>query len=179
MPDYYLIDTNVMLAASAYADVLSNLLGRAMPKEEEYRELVYQWLCNFQHSTSLMILDEEGCIRDEYDRNMPFNNKMRSQEYGLQVLQNKQDRCLVEYVPIEVLEANGERVAVLSDELSRIVTDREDMKWVAAALSAKQYLDVNSPIVYGAESDWYLIEGQLTAFDICFNRLLPEEWYQR
>lgn len=178
MPNYYLIDTNVMLAASAYADALSDLLIRAMPKEEEYRELVYIWLRDFQDSPNGIILDESGCIEHEYNRNMPFNRAMKNQEYGLQVLQTKWDNCLVEYVPIDVIDANGERIAILPEIFAALVTDREDRKWVASAISAK-LMDIDAPIVYGAESDWFHIQNDLTALDILFHRLLPNEWYLR
>ena len=39
----FLIDTNVMLAASAISE-LSNVATRAMPREIELRESVYEWL---------------------------------------------------------------------------------------------------------------------------------------
>lgn len=174
----YLVDTNVMLAASAVHNLLSNLAVEAMPRELELRQLVYDWLCEFDVSDHVILMDEEFLIRDEYERNMPFNREMRDQEYGLQVLQYKLDRGLVEYVPVEVLEANGERIAILTDELTSIVTDREDRKWVAAAHSAKNYFDVTSPIVYGAESDWYAIENDLLPHGITLHRLLPITWYE-
>lgn len=174
----YLVDTNVMLAASAVHDLLSRLAVEAMPREEELRQLVYDWLHDFDISEHVILLDEEHLIWDEYERNMPFNQEMRDQEYGLQVLQYKLDRNLVEYVPVEFLDANGERIAILSDELTAIVTDREDRKWVAAAQSAKNYFDITSPIVYGAESDWYQIEAALMPHGVEFNRLLPDAWYE-
>ena len=40
-------------------------------------------------------------------------------------------------------------------------------------------MDIDAPIVYGAESDWFHIQNDLTALDILFHRLLPNEWYQR
>lgn len=174
----FLVDTNVMLAASAVYDNLSWLVNDAMPKESELRQLVYQWLNEFDISDHVILMDEEGLILDEYERNMRFNRDMQAQEYGLKVLQYKQDRCLVEYVPIDVLEANGERIAILSDELTSIVTDREDRKWVAAAQSANILFGVTSAIVYGAESDWYQIESALNPHGIAFHRLLPDEWFE-
>ena len=97
----YLVDTNVMLAASAVHE-LSNLAVRAMPQEVELREMIFEWLADFDQSDSRIVLDEEGLVRAEYERNMPFN--MHQQEYGMQVLQSKLDRNLVEYVPIESLD---------------------------------------------------------------------------
>lgn len=172
----YLVDTNVMLAASAVNE-LSNLAVRAMPQEVELREQVFSWLSEFEATMDEILLDEEGLVRAEYERNMPFN--MHGQEYGMQVLQNKIDRNLAQYVPIETLEANGEHIAVLAPEHAAIVTDREDRKWVACALAALEYLDETAPVVYGAETDWYVAEQALRAIGMDFRRLLPEGWYQQ
>lgn len=170
----YLVDTNVMLAASAVLE-LSNLAIRAMPEEIELRELVYTWLSKFESSDDCIVLDEEGLVRDEYERNMPYN--MRGQEYGLQVLQNKIDRYLADFVPIEVLEANGERIAVLTPEFEALVSDREDRKWVACALATSVLHEEIPPIVYAAETDWFIVEKALSALGVSFRRLLPVYWY--
>lgn len=171
----YLVDTNVMLAASAVSE-LSNLAVRAMPQEIELREMIYEWLAEFDQSDRRIVLDEEGLVRDEYERNMPFN--MRGQEYGMQVLQYKLDRNLVDYVPIDSLEANGEHIAVLDPAHEVLVTDREDRKWVACALAAQILFDQVPPIVYGAETDWFIAEEQLKEIGLCFQRLLPDDWYR-
>ena len=170
-----LIDTNVMMAASAVRE-LSNVAMRAMPREVERREQVFEWLAAFDHSDKRIVLDDVGLIQDEYNRNLPYN--WQEQEYGLQVLQSKIDRTQVEFVPIDTLEANGEHIAVLEPQHARLVTDREDRKWVACALAADVLHGVVPPIVYGAESDWYAAEAQLTAIGLCFVRLLPDEWYR-
>jgi len=170
----YLVDTNVMLAASAVSE-LSNLAVRAMPQEIELRETIYEWLANFDQSDRRIVLDEEGLVRDEYERNMLFN--MREQEYGMQVLQYKLDRNLADYVPIDSLKANGEHIAVLDPVHEVLVTDREDRKWIACALAAQVLFEKVPPIVYGAETDWFIAEEQLTSIGICFEKLLPDAWY--
>ena len=170
----YLVDTNVMLAASAVSE-LSNQAVRAMPQEIELREMIYEWLADFDQSDRRIVLDEEGLVRDEYERNMPFN--LREQEYGMQVLQSKLDRNLADYVPIDSLEANGERIAVLDLAHEALVTDREDRKWVACALAAQILFDQVPPIVYGAETDWFIAEEQLGGIGLLFQRLLPDDWY--
>lgn len=170
----YLVDTNVMLAASAVQE-LSNVAVRAMPQEIELREMIYNWLADFDQSNRRIILDEEGLVRDEYERNMPFN--MYGQEYGMQVLQNKLDRNLAEYVPINSLKANGEHIAVLDPAHEALVTDREDRKWVACALAAQILFDQVPPIAYGAETDWFIAEKKLIAIGLLFQRLLPDAWY--
>ncbi len=170
----YLVDTNVMLAASAVSE-LSNLAVRAMPQEIKLREMIYEWLADFDQSDRRIVLDEEGLVRDEYERNMPFN--LREQEYGMQVLQYKLDRNLADYVPIDSLEANGEHIAVLDPAYEELVTDREDRKWVACALAAQILFNQVPPIVYGAETDWFIAEAQLRRIGLCFQRLLPDDWY--
>lgn len=170
----YLVDTNVMLAASAVSE-LSSLAIRAMPREIELREMIYKWLADFDQSDRRIVLDEAGLVRDEYERNMPFN--VREQEYGMQVLQYKLDRNLADYVPIDSLEANGEHIAVLAPAHEELVTDREDRKWVACALAAQILFEKVPPIVYGAETDWFVAEAQLKEIGLCFQRLLPDDWY--
>lgn len=170
----YLVDTNVMLAASAVSE-LSNQTVRAMPQEIELREMIYEWLADFDRLDRRIVLDEEGLVRDEYERNMPFN--LREQEYGMQVLQYKLDKNLVDYVPIDSLEANGEHIAVLDPAHEALVADREDRKWVACALAAQILFDQVPPIVYGAETDWFIAEAQLKGIGLCFQRLLPDDWY--
>jgi hypothetical protein len=96
----------------------------------------------------------------------------------MQVLQYKLDRNQVIHLPIKSLDANGEHIAVLEPEHEELVKDREDRKWVASALSAQTYLGVVPPIVYGAETDWYIVEKGLIAIGLCFLRLLPDEWYK-
>ena len=171
----FLVDTNVMLAASAIS-ALSNLAERAMPREIELRELVYDWLVKFDQSDDRMVLDDVGLVRDEYERNMPYN--WQEQEYGLQVLQSKRDRMQVDDVPIDTFEGNGEHIAVLAVEHEAIVTDREDRKWIACALAAMIMFEESPPIVYGAETDWHIARTQLEDFGIFFLPLLPAAWYQ-
>jgi len=148
---------------------------RAMPREIELRESVYEWLAKFDQSDHRMVLDDTGLVLAEYERNLPFNR--HEQEYGIQVLQAKLDRSLVEYVPIESHKSNGEHIAVLDPEHEAIVTDREDRKWVACALAAQTLLEQTTPIVYGAETDWFIAEEQLKAIGLRFLRLLPDDWY--
>ena len=170
----YLVDTNVMLAASAVSE-LSNQAMRAMPQEIELREMIFEWLADFDQSDRRIVLDEEGLVRDEYERNMPFN--LREQEYGMQVLQSKLDRNLADYVPIDSLEANGEHIALLDPAHEALVEDREDRKWVACALAAQILFDQVPPIVYGAETDWFMAEDELKGIGLCFQKLLPDGWY--
>lgn len=173
-----LIDTNVMLAASAIYSDLSALVNEASPPDVALREITFNYLRDFEESDEPMTLDEEGLIRDEYERNMPFNSQMHSQEYGLLVLQKKLDHNEVTWVTVDVLEGNGERLGVISEELALIVTDREDHKWIASAFSHNILYGGFPPIVYAAESDWFVIETQLGDHGFVFKRLLPKDWYE-
>jgi hypothetical protein len=170
----FLVDTNVMLAASSVSE-LSNVALRAMPREVELRETIYEWLVRFDQSDDRMVLDDVGLVRNEYERNMPHN--WREQEYGMYVLQSKIDRMQVDDVPIDSLEANGGHIARLDPAHEVLVTDREDRKWVACALAAQILFDQVPPIVYGAETDWFMAEEQLKGIGLCFQRLLPDDWY--
>ena len=31
--------------------------------------------------------------------------------------------------------------------------------------------------LYGAETDWFIAEAQLKGIGLCFQRLLPDNWY--
>lgn len=171
----FLVDTNVMLAASAVLE-LSNVATRAMPREIELRKLVYEWLMNFDLSDDRIVLDDVGLVLAEYERNMPHN--WREQEYGMQVLQSKIDRMQADHVLIDTLEANGEHIAVLASEHEALVTDREDRKWVACVLAAFILFGESPPIVYGAETDWHIARQELEQIGICFLPLLPISWYK-
>lgn len=173
---FCLVDTNVMLGASAYLPTTA-LSGRAMPLEWDLREKLFNWLSQFDLSDDILLLDEDGLVRAEYDRNIPWHHP--DQEYGLQVIQAKLDRDLVRYVAIRVRDGDGERVADLDPEHARIVTDREDRKWVACALASPIRHQEDAPIFYGAESDWWLIREELRSIGVNVVNLLPESWYTR
>jgi hypothetical protein len=169
----YLIDTNVLMAASAAYDQLCRRRDHAMPLEPDLREQVLDWLTRFEKSPDRWVLDEQQEIRQEYEDNLGFNPAMHAQEYGLQVLQSKWDRGQVEYVELEPL----------THDILACVGDRADQKWVAAGIAFSILYDSVSPIVYAAETDWYLIErdpaklNPLNAVGIAFLRLLPDAWY--
>lgn len=173
----WLIDTNVLLAASAWHDPGSEA-ERAMPHDPRLRERIGQWLTTFSLGPDRLVLDEAGLILAEYRRNLPFDRRLHHAEFGMDVLETKIERGLVDFVSIPVLDANGERIAVLPEALETIVTDREDRKWVAAALAAQAAFAGPCPIVYAADSDWRLEEALLARYGLRFLRLLPDRWYQ-
>jgi hypothetical protein len=170
----FLVDTNVMMAASAVHE-LSSVATLAMPREIELRELAFRWLADFDCSDQKILLDDEDLIVTEYQNHLPY--AYPEQEYGMLMLQSKRDRNLVEFVPIDTDMTTGERIAVLDPSHVEFVPDRADRKWVACALAARDYLGENPPIVYAAERDWFKAEEDLRKIGIDFVRLLPDDWY--
>ena len=173
----YLIDNNVMMAASAYSDG-SALAARAEPPDPELRRLVHEWLSAFDQGDEGMILDEEDLIRTEYEGQMKFNSGTFEQEYGMLVLQSKIDRQQVEYVPIETELDGGDVIGKFPSYLVNVTLDRSDRKWIAAAEAARVLFEAVPTIVYAAETDWYVIEMQLQQHGFSLFRILPESWYQ-
>lgn len=167
--EQYLIDTNVMLAASSHVDG-SSVADRAMPLDRKLRLAIFNWLSNFSESNEHLVLDYSGLIVSEYYSQL--NNSFF--EFGLLVYQSKYDLGRVELVEIETLEANGEHIALLSEEHETIVTDRADRKWVACALKTSK----TTPIVYGAETDWYIARESLEKIGVNLVPLLPTDWYE-
>jgi hypothetical protein len=171
-----LVDTNVMLAANAIHRDLQGLEDNgASPPESELRELAYVALKEFEESERFIVLDTENTIREEYERNMSYSHP---QEYGLLTLQSKLDKNQFNIVTIDVIEQNGERIAVLNDALEELVYDREDRKWIAAGLAHQVLHGTSSPIMYAAEFDWFQLEEPLAPHGIEFIRLLPKKWYE-
>lgn len=173
----YLIDNNVMMAASASLGG-SGLVARAEPLDPLLRHRVHKWLSAFERSDRKIVLDEDGLIRDEYEGQMRFNQATFAQEYGMLVLQAKIDRQQVEYVPIETELDGGDVIGKFPDHMVNIALDRADRKWIAAAHATHMYLETMPAIVYAAETDWYVIEAQLQQHGFSLRRLLPKSWYQ-
>lgn len=173
-----LIDTNVLLAASAY-EPTSTMARNAMPLELELREQVFNRLMEFEQSDDMLVLDMEGVIWEEYERNLPRNTSSGQQEYAWMVILHKQTTSMVSHVTIDIHDGNGERVAKVNPPLDQLVSDREDRKWVAAAISHKELHNEEAVIIYGAETDWFKIEGQLSQIGIKLERVLPNDWYQK
>ncbi|NCC34976.1 MAG: hypothetical protein EOM24_23640 [Chloroflexia bacterium] len=84
MRERYVVDTNVLIAASA-ADPVTQKDWDATPKEAVYQAQVYQWLTTFEESGAGWVLDGQGKIEEEYRR------RLRHPDYALQVMQHKWD----------------------------------------------------------------------------------------
>ena len=78
----YVVDTNVLIAASA-ADPLHPKEIDATPDDPAMRLKVWKWLNEFDTGPSRMVLDSRGRIYEEYLNKLGFN------DYGIQVVKNK------------------------------------------------------------------------------------------
>ncbi|MDR0780775.1 MAG: hypothetical protein LBF16_08790 [Pseudomonadales bacterium] len=167
MSEARLIDTNVLIVASA-ADAGSPFKPDATPVQEaEYRQKVLAWLHDFeQDAQRYAVLDLEWLICGEYD------NKLTHQDYGWLAIMAKMDRNEVVWVAL-VVDNNG--IAVLPPELSDAVTDLADRKMVAAVLAAAA---AGHPckLVNACDTDWLDCEAALMAAHIETEHLLEHEW---
>lgn len=129
MVDTRVVDTNVLIVASA-ADDGSPFRPEATPVEEAaLRRQVLDWLTAFEQDAQRhAVLDWDWLICGEYQ------NKLTDQDYGWLALMAKKDRNEVVWVGLTV-DADGH--ATLPVRLAPSITDRADRKMVAAVLAAK------------------------------------------
>lgn len=73
MRERYVVDTNVLIAASA-ADADSPIAKDATPKDPRLRMQVWEWLSAFQRSSKRLVLDGQGRIYKEYTNKLGFND---------------------------------------------------------------------------------------------------------
>lgn len=84
----HVIDTNVLLVASAVHEA-SPFAPEATPVEEaELRCKVLNWLIEFEQSDRHVVLDWNWIIVDEY-KGINRRSKLTEQDYGLQVILQK------------------------------------------------------------------------------------------
>lgn len=160
----YVVDTNVLIAASA-ADPLHPKDIDATPSDPALRQQVWQWLTAFDQSDCRLVLDEAGEIYKEYNHKLGFN------DYGIQVVMNKWSTAAVDNVYVEYDDqGNG----VLPDELMPVVHDLADRKIVAAALAAEQQYG-ETPIAFAGDTDWHEWEDALAQHGLILEPLI-EEW---
>ncbi|MBF0172115.1 MAG: hypothetical protein HQL83_01580 [Magnetococcales bacterium] len=167
MVESRVVDTNVLIVASA-ADDGSPFRPDATPVEEaQLREIVLKWFQNFERDAKrYIVLDHHWLILTEY------GNKLNvDQDYAYLAMMAKQDRGEVLWVGFEV-DPHGH--AVLPVHLANSVTDRADRKMVAAALSA-----LNSgnacKLTNACDSDWLDCTQVLKDYGVEVEQLL-EEW---
>lgn len=167
MKDRYIVDTNVLIAASA-ADPTNPKDIDATPADPELRMRVWQWLDAFQSSSSRMVLDFAGGIYDEY------NNKLGFNDFGIQVVMHKWSTAAVDNVDV-AYDEHGH--GILQQPLLAVINDDADKKMVAAALDAlRQYGE--GCVAFAGDTDWHEWEADLQANRVLLEPII-EDWSRR
>lgn len=169
MADARVVDTNVLIVASA-ADDGSPFREDATPVEEAVlRQKVLDWLKAFEQDPERhAVLDWDWHICGEYQ------NKLTDQDYGFLALMSKRDHNQVVWVGLQV-DHDGH--AVLEDALSTAVTDLADRKMVAAVLAAGAEQHV-CRLTNACDTDWLDCADALAAHGVDVEHLI-EEWLRR
>lgn len=164
-PHARLVDTNVLIVASA-ADEGSPFRADATPVEDaQLREQVLDWLAQFEADpTRHAVLDTDWHVCSEYQ------HKLSEQDYGWLAMMHKIDRNEVVWVDV-ALDPDGN--AVLPPALAAAVTDLADRKMVSAALAA---LDIGQTckLINASDTDWLDCEQALAAAGLEVENLLPD-----
>lgn len=160
----YVVDTNVLIAASA-ADPNHPVDIAATPTEPELRLKIWEWLDCFQKSDSRLVLDTEQKIFSEY------NNKLNHSDFGIQVVIHKWSTCAVDDVIVDY-DADGH--GVLPGTLTPVIHDLADRKMVAAALMSYNDYDEGC-VAFAGDTDWHDWEGALSVHNILLEPII-EEW---
>ena len=166
MPESRVVDTNVLIVASA-AHATSPFPETETPiSEARLRGEVLSWLEAFEgDSQRHAVLDWDWHICSEYQ------NKLTEQDYGWLALMHKRDKSEVVWVGIQVDEHDH---AVLPPELAVIVTDLADRKMVASAMAVDAGVRP-CKITNACDTDWLDCAAALAAADVEAEHLL-EDW---
>jgi hypothetical protein len=145
MAESRVVDTNVLIVASA-ADDGSPFRPEATPVEEaDLRQRVLDWLVTFeQDSARHAVLDWDWLICGEYQ------NKLTEQDYGWLALMAKKDRNEVVWVGLRT-DTDGH--ALLPATLAPSISDLADRKMVAAVLAAQKE-EQGCKLVNACDTDW-------------------------
>lgn len=160
----YVVDTNVLIAASA-ADPVHPKDIDATPADPKLRKMIWDWLCTFEKSDARMVLDWAGHIEAEYRKKLGFN------DYGIQVVKHKWDTMAVDGMEVAY---DDEGHGVLPATLATVVHDLADRKMVAAALAAHAMFGEGC-IAFAGETDWHDWEDALTAHQVQLEPII-ETW---
>lgn len=166
MANARVVDTNVLIVASA-ADDGSPFRPDATPVEEaRLRKQVLDWLIEFEKDSDRhAVLDWDWHICGEY------LNKLTEQDYGWLAMMAKKDRNEIVWVGLTV-DQNGH--AVLPDTLEPHVTDLEDRKMVAAVLAAHAET-WDCTLTNACDTDWIDCEKALKKHKIVPEHVI-EDW---
>jgi len=164
MRDRYVVDTNVLIAASA-ADPISPADIDATPDDPDLRKVVWEWLDCFVNSKARLVLDLDLKIYDEYC------NKLDHSDFGRQAVMRKWDTASVDNVLVDYDE-NGD--GVLPEALKPVVHDLADRKIVAAALASHSQFGEGC-VAFAGDTDWHGWEADLLAHHLILEPII-EEW---
>lgn len=169
MANTRVVDTNVLIVASA-ADNGSPFRPEATPVEEaSLRQLVLDWLIAFELDPARkVVLDYDWLLCSEYQ------NKLTEQDYGWLVIMGKQDRNEVAWVGVSQ-DDHGHGLLPL--ELAEAVSDLEDRKMVAATLAALNDQHV-CKLTNACDTDWLDCSKALRNHGIEVEHLI-EDWLQK
>ncbi|WP_440965180.1 hypothetical protein ACL58G_03475 [Massilia sp. GER05] len=166
MPESRVVDTNVLIVASA-AHATSPFPEDETPiNEAELREQVLAWMEAFENDPHRhAVLDWDWHICTEYQ------NKLTEQDYGWLAMMHKRDKSEVVWIGTEVDEHGH---AVLPATLGASVTDLADRKMVAAALAVN---DEARPckLTNACDTDWLDCDDALTEANVEAEHIL-EDW---
>ena len=165
----YLVDTNVLIAASA---AMARRRGvpllphhrEVSPPDPALQEQVLHWLEGFAASPAHLVLDVAGAINIEYHHKLDFH------DYGIEVVMAKLYRDEVDRVQVDY---DRDGAGILPQPLDEVVHDLADRKMVAAALQALS-LPGSSAIVFAGDTDWHDWEAELTRTGLTLLPLIPD-----
>ena len=160
----YVVDTNVLIAASA-ADPVHPKDIDATPDDPGLRFEVWKWLDGFQSSDSRLVLDGAGKIYEEYVKKLGFN------DFGIQVVVHKWSTAAVDNVEVGYDE-HGE--GVLPDSLMSVIHDGADKKVVATALASHASFGEGC-VAFAGDTDWHDWEDALAGHDVLLEPII-EVW---
>lgn len=166
MVDFRVVDTNVLIVASA-ADDGSRFRPENTPVEEAaLRERVLLWLQNFE-------TDPERYVVLDYDWNIcgEYQKKLTNQDYGWLAIMRKQDMGQVEWVDVQIDDGGH---GILEPHHATAVTDLEDRKMVAAALAVLT-MEKKCELTVACDTDWIDCEDHLLTHGLKIEHLL-EDW---
>jgi len=169
MPESRVVDTNVLIVASA-AHTTSPFPEDETPVSEAVlREQVLAWMEAFENDPERhAVMDWDWHICTEYQ------NKLTEQDYGWLALMHKRDKNEVVWVGIEVDEHGH---AVLPPALAAGVTDLADRKMVASAMAVGDEVRP-CKLTNACDTDWLDCIAALKAADVEAEHLL-EDWLQK
>ncbi len=173
MAEARVVDTNVLIVASA-ADEGSPFQPADTPVQEEaLRQRVLDWLIDFELDAERhAVMDWNWLICGEYlNPKSPKKEKLSEQDYGWLVMMAKKDRNEVVWIG---LETDQDGYAVLPDSLAPAVTDLADRKMVAAVLAASNEGHA-CKLVNACDTDWLDCADALATHGVAVEHLI-EPW---